>query len=1277
VDKAEVYDLIPGMVIVMDTNHTILDLNEAAAKAAGKTKENCIGAKFWDLFDNPGCRAGTCPASEAVRTGKISEGEAFPVVQGKEVPVLVSATPRFDEAGRVVGVVELVFPAAGDVGLARETARLAAAAKEGRLTERIDEGGFQGRHFERAKAINLMLDAIHKPLDEASKVLQRMAVNDHTARVEGSYQGIFAALAKATNSASERVQNTVRILGDLAVGEYRSDLEEMKKVGKRSENDTLVPALIRAMETIDTMITEISGMHAGQAAGDIDAFASEEKFTGAYRQVVTEANNVVRSHIADILKILNLLGAYAEGNFSQALPDFPGKRIIATQRVNLLRSNLLGVIDEMKRMAEGQKAGDIDAYVPEEKFAGAYKQIASAANEGVRLHVNNILKILNILAAYAEGDFSPVLEKLPGKQVLANEKMDLLRKNLLGVINEMTRMADAQKAGDFEAYAAEDKFTGAYKEIAAGVNGAVRLIVNNVLKILNVLTAYAEGDFTPVLEKLPGKQVLANQKMDLLRNNLQGVSKEVKELTDAILKGNLTARGKTDAVAGDWQKLVGGINNLIEAFVKPISLTAVYVDRIGKGDIPEKITEDYQGDFNTIKTNLNACIDGLGGLVEANKVLQRMTVNDYSAQIEGSYQGIFAEVAKATNTVLERVKRVVRMVGKIGVGDYREDLLSLQKTGKRSDNDELVPAFIQTMSAIDAMVADANMLAKAAVEGKLGTRADAPKHQGQYRNVVQGVNDTLDAVIGPLNVAAKHLDQISKGEIPAKVTESYNGDFNAIKNNLNACIDGLGGLQEANVVLKKMALNDYSKRVEGNYVGIFEDVAKAVNQVQDRIHHVTSTVKKVSQGDLGDLPEYKKIGRRSENDELLPSLTAMMENVEALVADTEMLSKAAVGGKLSTRADASKHQGEYRNVVQGVNETLDAVIAPVQEAGTVLQKIAQGDLTARVTGEYKGDHASIKNDINTMADMLSSSMAQIAQNSQALASSSEELSAVSHQMSANAEETATQSNVVSAAAEQVTKNLQTVATATEEMSASIKEIAKNATEAARIATSAVKTAETTNATVAKLGESSAEIGQVVKVITSIAQQTNLLALNATIEAARAGEAGKGFAVVANEVKELAKETAKATEDISRKIEAIQGNTKGAVEAIGQISTVILQINDISNTIASSVEEQTATTNEISRNVQEGAKGGAQVAENIGAVAQAAKSTTQGANDTQTAAGELARMAAELQKVVSGFRFDDTAGQVGAADSGSTAKPTHNAQLTSQAKTPYVATTRLQ
>jgi hypothetical protein len=250
-------------------------------------------------------------------------------------------------------------------------------------------------------------------------------------------------------------------------------------------------------------------------------------------------------------------------------------------------------------------------------------------------------------------------------------------------------------------------------------------------------------------------------------------------------------------------------------------------------------------------------------------------------------------------------------------------------------------------------------------------------------------------------------------------------------------------------------------------------------------------------------------------------------------------------------------------------------------------------------------------------------------------SSSTQLSAVSQQMSSNAEETSIQANVVAAAAEEVTHSMQTVGTATEEMTASIREIAKNAHEAAKVATSAVRSAESTNATMAKLGQSSAEIGEVVKVITSIAQQTNLLALNATIEAARAGEAGKGFAVVANEVKELAKETAKATEGISRRIELIQANTNGAIETISEIGGIIAQINDISNTIASAVEEQAATTNEIARNVAEAVRGSAQVTENITAVATAATSTTSGAAGTQQEAEELARMAAGLQKLVGG------------------------------------------
>ena len=271
-----------------------------------------------------------------------------------------------------------------------------------------------------------------------------------------------------------------------------------------------------------------------------------------------------------------------------------------------------------------------------------------------------------------------------------------------------------------------------------------------------------------------------------------------------------------------------------------------------------------------------------------------------------------------------------------------------------------------------------------------------------------------------------------------------------------------------------------------------------------------------------------------------------------------------------------------------------------------------------------------------MRKYLEDSFGQIADNAELLAQTSQELSSTSVQMGENAEQTSTQASVVAAAAEEVSANIQTVAAGAEQMTASIKEVARNASEASKVANEAVTAAKDTNVTVTKLGESSTEIGHVIKVITSIAQQTNLLALNATIEAARAGEAGKGFAVVANEVKELAKQTAQATEEISQKIEAIQTDAQGVVQAINNIGNIIGQINDIQQTITTAVEEQTSTTTEIARNVNEAAKGSSEIAENISRVAEAAESTSAGAVESKQAIDDLSSMSNSLQRIVTEF-----------------------------------------
>ncbi len=304
----------------------------------------------------------------------------------------------------------------------------------------------------------------------------------------------------------------------------------------------------------------------------------------------------------------------------------------------------------------------------------------------------------------------------------------------------------------------------------------------------------------------------------------------------------------------------------------------------------------------------------------------------------------------------------------------------------------------------------------------------------------------------------------------------------------------------------------------------------------------------------------------------------------------------------------------------------------------VVRSAAAGDLTREIPISGQDAIGQLADGLGELLGTLRTSMQNIGTTAESLAAASEQLTVLAQGMGEGATNTSDRAASASSASVEVSAGIQTVATAAEEMTASIQEIAKNATDAATVAASAVTVAADAQGTVASLGESSAEIGQVIKVITSIAQQTNLLALNATIEAARAGDAGKGFAVVANEVKELAKETARATEDIGLKIEAIQSDTQGAVSAISEISEVIGRISDIQQTIASAVEEQTATTNEISRSVSEAATGANDIAEDVTRVAGAANDTMQGAQTTLESASSLSEMASELRNLVAQFQF---------------------------------------
>ncbi len=316
-----------------------------------------------------------------------------------------------------------------------------------------------------------------------------------------------------------------------------------------------------------------------------------------------------------------------------------------------------------------------------------------------------------------------------------------------------------------------------------------------------------------------------------------------------------------------------------------------------------------------------------------------------------------------------------------------------------------------------------------------------------------------------------------------------------------------------------------------------------------------------------------------------------------------------------------------------------AIANPLHDMAAVTEKVAKGDLTVEINIKGSDEVGMLSRSFASMMAGLREMVSQVRNESRQITDVAEGLSGSSQQMSVNSEETNRRATTVSGASAQTNQNVQSVASAAEEMTATTREISRNVQEATQIAGRAVGVAESANATILKLGDSSVQIGKVIKVITSIAQQTNLLALNATIEAARAGEAGKGFAVVANEVKDLARETAGATGEISRKIEAIQADTKEAVLAIEEIGKIIRQISEISTTISGAVEEQAVTAAEITRNMVAAARGTGEVVESIAGVADTAKSTSDGAANILMAAQTLTKMGGELMVMVNRYRVE--------------------------------------
>jgi len=539
----------------------------------------------------------------------------------------------------------------------------------------------------------------------------------------------------------------------------------------------------------------------------------------------------------------------------------------------------------------------------------------------------------------------------------------------------------------------------------------------------------------------------------------------------------------------------------------------------------------------------------------------------------------------------------------------------------------------------------------------------------------------IRSITRPLGKVGASLEAMAAGDLSIRVHIDVDDEIGAVARGLNialaaqeeAKVDGeRRSAADAEAAHQTAAVADMLTNVgstdnlEQALQAVLGGFVRAFNPIYAALHRRADFVTVEHGMSVGSAPPDLSSGRFAE---ALEARRAVFESKLGTDSDTRSTSAALGGARtgawlplavgddviafiecyLSTELDPQR-ESILATASQGISGALERIVARERERAAeealrtkvneilgVVSAAADGDLTVEVTVTGADPVGQVGESLSRFLCDLRARMAAIGVNSQGLAGAADTLGSTAAQMSAGIEETSTQAGVVSATSEVVSGSVQAVAAAAEQLSASIREIAKHAGDAARVALLASDVAQSTNDSIAALGESSAKIGQVVKAITSIAQQTNLLALNATIEAARAGESGKGFAVVANEVKELARETAVATEDISAKIETIQSDTAGAVLAIERISQIIVEINDIQSTIASAVEEQTATTHEIAKSVSGAAQGAADITENISGVARVARRTSSGASDTERSASTLAAMASELQELVGRFR----------------------------------------